>query len=238
MREEEIRNLNIMAKATNYNRWLFNNIKPYLGKRILEVGSGIGNITELLIENRDTKLLVGIDNYSEFLDIIDRRFGRYKKFQSFECDISSEKSLSLKRYNFDTIVCINVLEHIKDDIKALENMYNLGETLILFVPSLQKLYGTVDKIAGHFIRYNKEDLEVKLLQSGWKICKCSYMNLLGIIVWFLHGKILRKSIHPPRQVSFLDKFIFLEILIEKIVNLPVGLSLLCICRRKEETRIP
>ena len=229
---EAIENLNIMANATNYNRWLFNKIEPYLGKRILEVGCGIGNMTELLLAGRNTKLVVGIDNSPECLDIINHRLSKYKQFQSFFHDLSSEEIISLKKYNFDTIVCINVLEHVKNDLKVLENIVKLDGVLILLIPALQKLYGTIDIIDGHFRRYDKKDLEEKLMRSGWKIYKGSYLNLLGIPVWFLHGKILKKSIHPPKQISFLDKFIFLEILLEKIVSLPIGLSLLYICRRK------
>lgn len=230
--KEAIRNLEIMREATNYNRWLFNNIKPYLGGKVLEIGCGTGNITELLLADRNAKLVVGIDSSPECLDIINRRLSRHKKFLSFLYDISSENVLSLKKYNFDTIVCINVLEHIKDDLKALENMSKFGCKLILLVPAWEKLYGTIDKIDGHFRRYNRRDLDKKLLQSGWKICEGSYLNLLGIPVWFFHGKILKKSIHPPKQVTFLDKFIPLEILLEKIVNIPIGLSLLYICKGK------
>lgn len=232
MREEEIKNLNIMAKATNYNRWIFNKIKPYLGERILEVGCGIGNITELLLENRNTKLVVGIDSSPECLDIINHKLNGYKKFESFSCDVSSKEVLSLKKYNFDTIVCINVLEHIKNDLVMLENIVQFNCTLILLVPALQSLYGTIDEVDGHFRRYEKKTLEEKLAQSGWKIHKSFYLNLLGIPIWFLHGKILKKSVHPSRQVSLLDKFLFLEVLLEKIVNLPVGLSLLYICKNE------
>lgn len=230
---EAIKNLNIMAKATNYNRWIFNKIKPHLGGKILEIGCGIGNITELLLADKNTKLVVGIDNSPECLDIINHRLNRHKKFRSFLHDLSSEDISSLKKYNFDTIVCINVLEHIKDDLRALQNIAQFNCTLILLTPALPNLYGTIDKIDGHFRRYNKKTLEKKLEQSGWKVCKSSYINLLGMLIWVLHGKILKKSIHPPRQVSFLDKFIFLEVLLEKIIALPVGLSLLYICERRE-----
>lgn len=232
--KQAIENLNIMAKATNYNRWIFDKISPYLGERILEIGCGIGNMSELLLKNKSTKILVGIDNSSECLALINRRLNNFKQFKSFFCDISSENVLLLKKYDFDTIVCINVLEHIKDDLAALKNMAQFNCTLILLVPAFQSLYGTIDEVDGHFRRYEKKTLEKKLTQSGWEINKSFYLDLLGIPIWLLHGKILKKSIHPPRQISFLDKFIPLEVLLEKIVSIPIGLSLLYICKRENK----
>jgi SAM-dependent methyltransferase len=234
MRKKAIKNLEIMTQATNYNKWIFNRISPYLGKRILEIGCGIGNITSLLLKNERVELVVGVDNSSECLDIINTKLNKYKRFKGFWGDISSEEIFSLEKHNFDTIVCINVLEHVKNDLKALENMALFNNcTLILLVPALQSLYGTIDAVDGHFRRYEKESLEEKLTQAGWEIHKRFYLNLLGIPIWFLHGKILRKALHPSRQVSFLDKFLFLEVLLEKAVNLPVGLSLLCTCTKKQ-----
>ncbi len=231
--KDAIRNLDIMMKATNYNKWIFDKIKPYLGKTILEIGCGLGNMTELFLRNRQTELIVGIDTSSECLDIINYRLGRHKEFKTFLYDVSSKDIFKLKRYNFDTIVCINVLEHIKDDSSVLRNMAEFFPvaTLIIWVPAFKKLYGTIDQVDGHFRRYGKQELEIKLRKSGWKILEGSYLNVLGIAVWFLHGKLLKKSVHPPKQTYFLDKFIFLERLVEKIINPPFGLSLLYICQK-------
>ena len=230
--KEAITNLNTMMKTTNYNKWMFDRMKPYLGERILEIGCGIGNMTELFLKNKQTELVVGIDISSQCLDIINDRLGGHKKFKSYLYDVCNENISELKKYNFDTIVCVNVLEHIENDTGVLKNMAEFfpAVTLITWVPALKKLYGTIDEADSHFRRYSKQEIETKLRQSGWKILKGSYLNLLGMPVWFLHGKLLKKSLHPPKQTCFLDQLIFLEVLLEKIINPPFGLSLLYICK--------
>ena len=227
-----LKNLNAMSQAPNYNNWIFNNIKPFIGQRILEVGCGIGTMTQFFI---DREKVISIDVSNECLDIINDKFAGKTNFQAVNCDIGSEKALELKRHKIDTIVCLNVLEHIRDDDRALRNMYRILDNkgkLILLVPAFNKLYGTVDRINHHCRRYEKIRLKKTLLKCGFIINKESYMNFLGILVWILHGKILRKSVHPDRQICFFDKFVPLGAKLEKIIRPPVGLSILAICTKE------
>ncbi|MCK4326670.1 class I SAM-dependent methyltransferase, partial [bacterium] len=189
---DALKNLNAMSLAPNYNNWIFSNIKPYIGQRILEVGCGIGNMTQFFI---DREKVISIDISDECLDIIKDRFSQETNFQALNYDVSSDKVLELNRHRIDTIICINVLEHIRDDSKALRNMYqilnNKGK-LILLVPAFERLYGTIDQTNRHYRRYEKIELKRRLLKCGFIIHEESYLNLLGIPVWILHGKILRK----------------------------------------------
>lgn len=226
--ESASKNLNIMSQARNYNAWIYSNIKPYLGERILEVGCGIGNMTESFLGQEK---VVGIDIFDDHLSLIKLRFSGRSNFEAFNYDICDDRVVELKKYQFDTIICINVLEHIEDESKALRNMYQLLREkgrLILLVPAFAGLYGTIDKANHHFRRYSKLQLKERLKKCGFAAERTFYMNVLGICVWILHGKILKKAVHPKRQISWLDKFVFLGVALEKVIKLPFGLSLICL----------
>ena len=188
-----------LSKIINYHKWIYEAIKPYLGNRILDVGCAIGNITRFFL-NRE--LVVGLDPLENFIQTIKSTFLSYKSFQAIQADISNEETVNLKKKKFDTVTCLNVLEHIEDDISALKNIHKILDNegkLILLVPAFKCLYGTVDKTDHHYRRYAKQDLRLKLKKSGFIIEKQFYMNLLGILGWYLNGKIL-KSI-PSNSIN-------------------------------------
>jgi len=228
---EAIQNLDRMAKTVNYNNWIYKIIKPFIGKRILEIGCGIGNMTKFFL---DYEAIVAIDNSAECIEIMKSKFSHYKNLRIVNHDISNEGFGELREFNFDTVVCINVLEHIKDDLQALRHCYQLLKErgrLILFVPALKILYGTVDRADSHYRRYTRIELTKKLREAGFVIKKASYANFFGIFPWVLHSKILKRSLHPPRQMVFFDKFVPFFAFWEKLFLPPIGLSLLFVCRK-------
>lgn len=229
--DEAIQNLDRMSKTVNYNNWVYKLIKPFMGKRVLEIGCGIGNMTKFFL---NYELTVAIDNSPNCIEIMKSKFSHHTNLRIVNHDISDEKFNELKRFNFDTIVCINVLEHIKDDLQALRHCYKLlieGGRLILFVPALKVLYGAIDQADGHYRRYTKVELTNKLRQAGFVIKKGVYANFFGIFPWVLHSKILKKSVHPPKQMVFFDKFVPFCTLWEKLFRPPIGLNLLFICEK-------
>lgn len=228
---EAIQNLDRMAKTVNYNNWIYKIIKPFIGKRILEIGCGIGNMTNFFL-NYET--IVAIDISSECIEIMKSRFSHYKNLRIVNHDISNEEFGELREFSFDTIVCINVLEHVKDDLRALRNCYQLLNErgrLILFVPTLKILYGTIDQADSHYRRYAKIELTNKLGEAGFVIKKAAYANFFGIFPWILHSKILKKPVHPPKQMVFFDKFVPFCTFWEKIFPPPIGLNLLFVCEK-------
>jgi len=229
--EKAIQNLERMAETKNYNCWIYDIIRPFLGRRILEVGCGIGNMTQFL---RNYEMLVAIDNSSDCIQIINFRFPQKENFKILNYDICSEKIQELRKFNFDTVICINVLEHIKDDLKALDNCYCLLDEkgkLILFVPAFKFLYGSIDRADHHYRRYNSKELSTKLSKSRFIIEKKFYVNMLGILPWILHGKILKTPVHPRDQMLFFDRFVPLYAFWERIFSPPLGLSLVFVCRK-------
>lgn len=217
--------LKIMNSAVWYNNWVFSFIKPYLAGEILEVGAGIGNFTKRLSKfgkvtcvDIDKKYISRLRNKR-----VNAGLGNIEKNEYF---FGNKK--------FDTIVCMNVLEHIKNDNIALENIYKLlesGGTFVLLVPAHKIAYGSLDKNLGHFRRYSKRDLKEKLRNSNFRVQNFRYLNWLGVIGWIVNSKILKRRILPKNQVDLFDRFSRSALQLEKFTEPPFGLSILVIARK-------
>ncbi|MFH1332864.1 MAG: class I SAM-dependent methyltransferase [archaeon] len=219
-------NLETMSKASNYNKWIFDNIKGYLGKSVLEIGGGIGNMTSFFV---DRSSIVSTDITSYNVDKLKDRF-ESKAFSAVKTDISKGVS-DLAGFSFDTVVCINVLEHIENDSVALRNMssvLNIGGKLVLLVPAFNFLYGTIDKSDNHYRRYDRSSICRLVGSSGFKVAHCAYMNVPGFFGWYYHGKILKKDTHPSGDISLFDRLVPAFSFVERILKPPFGLSLIVI----------
>lgn len=223
--------LEIMKRAGWYNRWLFSWVEPYLEKNVLEVGCGIGNFTHLLLGKG--RKVTAIDIEKEYIDGIRRRI----ESSSLRTVVTDIETGDLSRLGtFDSAVCMNVLEHIEDDKRALQNIFNLltkGGKLILLVPAHPALYGRIDEVLGHKRRYRKNELENKLRQAGFKIKTMRYLNLLGGIGWFVNSRIFKKELIPGGQLSLFDKVARPFLFLEKVIEMPFGLSLLAIATKND-----
>ena len=228
-----IRDLEIMADTVNYRKWIYDNIRTSLGKRVIELGAGIGNFTQLLT---DRDIVVAVDNSRAAVEKMKEKFSACENVIPLEIDIESPQLLDLARFDADTIVCINVLEHIADDAKALSDMYTLlkpGNRLILLVPAFQFLFGTIDRIVGHHRRYSKRELSSRLIQAGFSIRGIYFMNCIAVFGWFLNNRVLKRREESPSQVALFDKCIAPWMQgIERVVRPPFGLSLIAIGEKK------
>jgi 2-polyprenyl-3-methyl-5-hydroxy-6-metoxy-1,4-benzoquinol methylase len=221
-----------MKKLRRYNQWIFSKFRPFLGRRVLEIGSGIGNITKFLL---DRDLVIATDMEPKYLALLKNTFGNYKKFRVESIDISSAESGRLRSDHIDSVVCFNVLEHIEQDETALKNIFNLlepGGRLLLFVPSHSWLYGSLDQHLGHCRRYGKKGLKHKLEMIGFTVVFLEYFNRMGILGWFLNSKILRKKRLPSFQLRIYNLLVPLFKL-EKFLPLPFGTSLLVVAEKSE-----
>jgi len=219
-----------MGALRNYNYFIYEKIKPFLNKRILEIGAGIGNITKYLL-HAEKLVVTDIDEANLFY--LRNRFGVYPNVTILNHNIVSSDLQILKNYNFDTILCLNVLEHIEDDKKALMDIYSImkdNTKVIIIVPALSNLKGSLDNSLGHYRRYNRENL-VKLLKSvGFSVEKVDYFNILGGLGWFLNSKILKRKKFSLIQTWLFDKFCWL-LKLENRFKLPFGISLFAVCKK-------
>ena len=233
-----VADLEIMARANNYRNWMYRRIAPYIGGRTLEVGAGIGNFTELLL---DRELVVATDKFEMCVDYLRRRLGAQLKAAPMQLDLADPPTPALKPYNFDTIICMNVLEHVEDDVRALRFMHEVlvadGRAIIL-VPAFQFLYGTVDRAIEHHRRYTRKTLLPRMRTAGFEIEAAFYMNVIGMAGWFWNNRIKRTTEENPAQIAIFDRFIapWAE-RVERLLTPPFGLSLIAV-GRKTNSRTP
>lgn len=217
-----------LSEAQNFNDEVWKRVEPFLGKEILEVGMGIGIFTEKLLSRGK---VFGVDIVPEFVTEARRRLGTRKDLESIVADMGAGLPDSLRGRSFDTIVCMNVLEHIEDDRGTLSRFLGLlkpGGRLVLVVPAHKWLFNPLDSNDGHFRRYEKLELRSRMQEAGFRIVHEGRFNLFGIAGWLVNGTILRRKDLPTGQMGLFDRLAPLLFRIEKLVGPPAGLSLLCV----------
>jgi glycosyltransferase involved in cell wall biosynthesis len=194
--------LKLLQKASRYNGWVYQMLKPFLGRDILEVGSGIGNMTRYFVGHGR----VTATDISPFcLRELERTYAEHDRVKVQTLDISRNSYPQVEIY--DTIVCLNVLEHIEDDTEALRNMRKLlrpGGKLLLYVPCNPRLYCEIDRGVGHYRRYEREDLLAKMKRAGFRVSHCRHHNMLGAVGWWINGKVLGKKAIGATDVGGFD----------------------------------
>lgn len=224
----------LLSKRYNYNHWIYNNIQNFIGNNILEVGAGIGNLTDFIMF-KDKLTLIDIDQH--YVNYLNAKYSFRGKsnFSAFKTDIQDIKSSPLAINTYDTIICLNILEHLKNDRKAVENMSALlqpGGRLIILVPALNILHGSMDVSFGHYRRYNKKQLKLLIQEQDLDIVKFYYLNFLGLFGWFISGRIFKNKELPENQTKLFDKLVPFLGLAEKIFKPPLGQSLILVAQKK------
>jgi len=222
-----------MAKLEPYNRWLVDRFRGALGRRILEIGAGFGNMTRHLTEERE--LVVASDLDPVAVEYLKGTFREKEdvRVASYRFPLDAKAREEIRGFGIDTLVCCNVLEHIEDDRSTLEDMREVlgpGGRLVLLVPALARLYGSLDVHLRHFRRYEKAELEEKLRTAGFAIEDCRFLNRPGVFGWYVNGRLLRRKVLPRNQ---LRAFKLLLPLLRAEENDPprYGMSLLAIARK-------
>ncbi len=210
--------LQAVRRAKKFNHWLMNQFKEYTGNEVVEAGCGIGNLTELLL---DKKRLVCLDYEEFYVKRIKESYGHLSNISVSTADLTQEDHIrtATKGKPVDSIVCINVLEHIEPDVLVLENFYkNLkpGGHAIILVPHNPDMYTEVDRLLGHYRRYTKKELADKLQQAGFEVVKTSGFNRVGGFGWWFSGKILKKKTLSPGQMTVFEMLMPLIRILEHI----------------------
>ncbi len=219
-----------MAQTKNYNNWLFRMFKDFIGHRILDIGSGYGTFINYF---KDREQVISVEPSTDGYEYMKRSFKDNRNIYLIKGDFNDEKVLNeVCSKDIDTVICLNVLEHIENDGKTIGNVrkcLKTGGRLILYVPALSFIYGTLDEALGHYRRYDKKGLEEMLKTSGFKIVKSRYVNFIGVFSWFLYSRIKKARIPAEKRILFYDRFVVPFVsLIENMISLPFGQSLLII----------
>jgi SAM-dependent methyltransferase len=220
-----------VRKARAFNRWMHKQIAPYIGKRVLEAGCGIGNLTELLL---DSDRLVASDFDPFYVEMIDRRFGHLENFRAVQMDLNRADDYErLTSEGLDTIICLNVLEHIAADEAVLGHFYRMlppGGHAIILVPQHPWLYAPVDRVLGHERRYTAEELREKLARAGFEVVHQQGFNRFGTLGWYVSGKLLRREHLSPGQMKLFNRLLPIAKLVEAIPGVP-ALSTIAVGRK-------
>jgi SAM-dependent methyltransferase len=220
-----------LNEAKNYRKALLREFSRHFRGHVLEVGSGVGQITGELVKNRNITKLVSIEPHPEYFAKLCEIFQNHRIVHGTITDLKDDE-------NWNAIVSINVLEHIEDDEGEL-NIYHRrlakeNGTLCLFVPARPEIYAQIDKDFGHFRRHTKPGLRRKLEGAGFQILQMRYYNFAGYFAWWLNFRILGKRHFNAHAVRFFDRCIFpaMHVWESRICPPPIGQSLLVVARAK------
>lgn len=219
----------LAAAAPRYNRWLMERVSPWVGKRVLEIGAGVGTMSAFLA-GRERVVLS--DTNPQYIRRLEERFKTQPEVRVVSLRLPATNG-DLAGERLDTIICLNVLEHVRDDELSLATMYQLlqpGGRLVLLVPSLPAIYGTLDRALGHFRRYTPAELERKYAATGFRMHHLEYFNLAGIPGWWFTGRVLRRELIPTRSLVWYDALVPLFRL-ERLLPWRVGQSLIAVGER-------
>ena len=218
-----------MAAAPRFNRWMFERLRPWVGRRVLEIGAGIGNMSAFLVDEAGVDRLVLTDTEPYYLGRLRERFAGRPQVAVAELRLPG-RDPRLVAERLDTVVCLNVLEHIEQDGAALRAMRDLLQPagrLLLLVPSLRALYGSLDEALGHFRRYVPDELQAKLQVAGFRVRHLEYFNLAGVPGWWLTGRVLRRRLIPAGALRWYEALVPLFRL-ERFLPWRIGQSLIAI----------
>jgi SAM-dependent methyltransferase len=231
------KDLEAMSFAVNYHKWILEEFRSFLGRRVVEVGAGTGSFSELILqENIDSLSLV---EPSEMFDSLTVNISQIKNgtqidfYKSIFSEVAAE---ILDKQKPDSIIYVNVLEHIENDRAELEYIYQTlgkGGRCFIFVPALMSLYGEFDRKIGHFRRYTKREVEEKCESSGFKILKSKYFDFAGMVPWFVKYKMLKSDSLDSGAVTLYDKMAIPFVKgMEKFVNVPLGKNVLLVAEKQ------
>lgn len=222
-----------MTRAVNYFEWQAKLAMAPLGRRVIEVGCGIGNFTRMIAGR---ELVVGVDIEPACIAEHKRRFAGNANVRSLVLDAMSPAFLDLRQDAPDSVVCLNVLEHIEDDLgtlKAFASILPKGGKAVLIVPAFMALYGPIDKHLGHYRRYTRASFAATANAAGFNAPVLRYMNTIGFFGWWANAKILKRTEQSEGQIELFDKHIVP--LLEKIegaISPPFGQSVFAVLEKR------
>ena len=214
--------------------WVYEQVRPYLGKIILEAGSGIGTYVRLMKKER--KKVYAVEFSDDYFPILQTRFEGVRSVVPIKEDLTSRAIVTkLKSKHIDTVLSLNVLEHIADDRRVMKHFYNIlvpGGRAIILVPAHRWLHNSLDRALGHHRRYSARELKQKMEESGFVTEKVFLFNTLAILGWFLNGTVFRRQRVNPRAARLYNQVVPIARWLEKYVTRKrLGVSVIIVARK-------
>lgn len=221
-----------LQQAPVFNEWVIEQFVPYLKGPVLEIGSGIGNLTACLLQKNIEVTATDID--PTYLTQLKQQFGSHPQLAGIE-SLDLDQPLKPDNKIYQTILLVNVLEHIPDPQKALKELRPKlapNGKIIVLVPAYRWLYCRLDRELGHHRRYNQNTLCQELIDAGYQLDKISSFNAMGLLGWTLWGKLLNGKLLNKSLITTYEKLMPLNKGVDKLFQNRIGLSLIAIASVK------
>lgn len=215
-----------LNRAPRFTKWMADVIRPYVGEKVLEIGAGTGNLTLQLVPR---KLYWASDINPLYLTYLENVSRNRPYLHVGYTDGQSVQSYPQEQ-EFDTVICLNVIEHLADDLGALRNIRGVledGGRAIILVPYGPWLTGTLDEVLGHKRRYTRDQLKQLVDTAGFRLDTMMEFNRVGVIAWWLNGRILRRHTFGFWQIKALNLLTPFFRMLDKFLPLP-PLSLIAV----------
>lgn len=223
--------LSSVARAKGYNRWILDQVDRFMGGRVLEAGSGIGNLSSMILK-RERLVLTDYDD--TYLLKLEQRYGRQENVRVDKSDLTNPDDYhQWADEELDTVFCSNVLEHLETDRQVLDSFQKTlqpGGHCIIVVPAGRWLYTGMDDELGHFRRYTEAELAEKMRAAGFEVVLSRRFSKLGSISWAVSGFLLRRRHLSPGQMIWFDRILPIARLLEYVLPVP-GMSLIMVGRK-------
>ncbi len=196
--------LHRLEKARRFNTWMTDAIRPWIGDRVLEIGAGIGNITTCLVPRT---LYVASDVNRDYLRYIRNMSAGRPYLEVAKIDLEDPATFSGQENRFDTVICLNVLEHVKDPDRALANIASSlepGGRAVVYVPRGRRLFSSLDVALEHRCRYEEAELRTELERAGFEVEHMEHFNRGSVPGWWWNGKVLRRRTFGRFQLKLFD----------------------------------
>ena len=188
-----------MSRAPRFNAWMADTIRPFCGERVLEIGSGVGNMTRTLVPK---SRYVASDVNPLYLQTLTNLSADKPYMQTAYCDVTDLSTFPRTNDGYDTVICFNVIEHVVDDRIALGNIKSVlaeGGRAIILVPQGPANMGTLDEVLGHRRRYTRQTLDALASDCGFKVSNMIEFNRIGSVAWYINGKYSSPTHFRPRS---------------------------------------
>jgi 2-polyprenyl-3-methyl-5-hydroxy-6-metoxy-1,4-benzoquinol methylase len=226
--------LDALEQAPQFNKWMYDSIKPFLGHRLAELGSGRGNLSKLLKQHGE---LLATDNRAEYIDELKERWEHLSTVRIEKLDLTDVADYeTLRDFQPDTVVCLNVLEHIEDDRAVLKRLHQVledGARLVFLVPFNPKLTSEFDRQIGHFRRYQKGELDAKMEEAGFTVDRQFYFNKVGVLAWWFGNTLFGQRTITVWQLKLYNLLTPIFRLLDRVLP-TTGLSTVLIARKKAQ----
>ncbi len=221
--------LHNIAQARRFTDWSMQRVRPYLSGVVLEVGAGIGSNVRAML---DQERVIATEPDPEYVALLRNAFRNRRRIEIVQWDATQQPPAQLA--GVDTVFCSNVLEHIRDEKAALSNMGKVlkpGGRLIMVVPAGEALFGSMDVVLGHCRRYNLSSLLGRLSDAGFELEKSFSMNKIGIIGWWVNGKVFRRKGIGRYQLKLFNAMVPIFKMLDLLLPW-TGLSLVVVAKKR------